>query len=281
MKFLGKAFLVLVFIFLFIPFLFSTSFKFQFLSPEFWIASLRAGAVYPKLEKVLKNGLQMQVKEGKTSAQEAKVFWTGVLSSGTLQDIIEKNLKLSLDFATGRAKDRKFYIPFDKLPKGLVPAALSGTLGNEISPEQLTKLLGPQAQDSQFNNRNLARTGTNALVSWSVSLVVLLGVLLVMYLVTQGGKRLTTPGVGLILSSVLVMALSALGTLWGRGAGQEMLANEAEPAAQLLGTLGPPVILPMFALWRNIALGTLVLGIALLFVKKPVTLPKKASLKKK
>jgi hypothetical protein len=279
MKFLGKAFLVLVFILLFIPFLFSTSFKFQFLSPEFWISSFRAGGVYPKLESVLKNTIELQVKQGKASAQEARV-WTGVLSSGTLQDFIEKNLKLSLDFATGKSKEQKFYIPFEKLPKGLVPAELSGTLGNEISPEQLSKLLGPQGGQTQIQNQNLSRAGTNALVSWIVSLVVLLGVLLIMYLVTDEGKRLTAPGVGLILSSLATLAISAFGTLWSGGAAKEMIGNTAEPAAQLLGTLGPPIVVPMFALWRNIAMATLVLGIVLLFVKKPVASLKKAKAKK-
>src|SRR3990167_2940528 len=153
MKFLGKVFLILIFVLLFIPFLFSTSVKFQFLSPAFWIDSFRAGNVYPKLESVLKNTILLQVKQGKASAQEAKV-WTGVVSSGTLQDFIEKNLKLTLEFATGRAKEQKFYIPFEKLPKGLVPAELSGTLGNEISPEQLSKLLGPLAGLTQVQDQN-------------------------------------------------------------------------------------------------------------------------------
>lgn len=279
MKFLGKAFLTLVFILLFIPFLFSTSVKFLFLSPEFWISSFRTNDVYPKLESVLKNTIQQQVKQGKASAQEARV-WTGVLSSGTLQDFIEKNLKLSLDFATGKAKEQKFYIPFDKLPKGLIPAELSGGLGNEISPEQLSKLLGPQAGQSQIQNQNLSKAGANALVSWIVSLVVLLGVLLLMYLVTEEGRRLTTPGIGLILSSLATMAVTAFGALWSGGAAKQMLGNTAEPAAQLLGILGPPVIIPMFALWRNIALGTLVLGIVLLFVRKPTASLKKAKSKK-
>jgi hypothetical protein len=272
MKFIGKAFLVLVFILLFIPFLFATSAKFQFLSPDFWINSFRAGDVYPKLETVLSKELQRQVKAGGTSAQEARL-WTGILSSGTIKDLVEKNLKLTLDFANGKEKEQKFYIPFEKLPKGLLPADVSATTGNTISPADLAKLLSPQGGQTQIQNQSLARGGANALISWIVSLILLLGVLILVYLITGPGQRLTTAGIGLILSSLLTMAIVTLGNLWSKGAAS--LTSEAEPAAQLLVTLAPPVMKSMFALWRNIAFGTLILGIVLLFVKKPLGVAKK------
>ena len=274
MKFIGKAFLVFVFIFLFIPFLFATSAKFQFLSPDFWINSFRAGDVYPKLENVLSKELQRQVKAGGTSAQEARL-WTGILSSGALKDIIEKNLKLTLDFANGKEDEQKFYVPFEKLPKGLLPADISATTGNTISPAELAKLVSPQAGQTQIQNQNLAKGGVNALVSWIVSLILLLGVLILVYLITEPGARLTTAGIGLILSSLLTMAIVTLGNLWGKGAASQMLTADAETAAQLLGTLAPPVMKSMFALWRNIAFGTLILGIVLLFIKKPSVVARK------
>src|SRR3990167_955657 len=277
MKFIGKAFLVLVFVFLFIPFLFATSAKFQFLSPDFWINSFRAGDVYPKLETVLSKELQRQAKVGETSAQEARL-WTGILSSGTIKDIVEKNLKLTLDFANGKVHEQKFYIPFEKLPKGLLPADISATTGNTISPAELAKLVSPQAGQTQIQNQNLAKGGVNALVSWIVSFILLLGVLILVYLITDPGARLTTAGIGLILSSLLTMAIVTLGNIWSKGASQLMTAD-AETAAQLLGTLAPPVMKSVFALWRNIAFGSLILGIVLLFVKKPSGVARKTAKK--
>ncbi len=278
MKILGKVFLVIILILLFFPFLFLTSFKFQFLSPNFWIDSFRAGNIYPKLERVISTELNKQAKAGKTSFVEARL-WTGVLSSDTLQEIIEKNLTLTLDFASGREKEQKFYIPFEKLPKGLVPADIVKS-DNEISPQNLAKILTPQAGQVQVQNQSLAKGGRSALVSWIVSLVILLGILLLLYLIAEPGARLTSAGVGLILSSLLTLAIVGIGALWEKGVVPQMLANEGEPAAQLIGAVAPPIMRSMFALWKNIAFGTLLLGIILLFIKKPLVVAKKTTKKR-
>jgi hypothetical protein len=280
MKFIGKAFLTLVFILLFIPFLFSASLKFQFLSPDYWVDSFRQGDIYPKLETLLKSVITAQTKKGELSSQEARV-WTGILTSGTLQDFIEKNIKLSLDFANGREKEQKFYVPFEKLPKNLIPAELTGNLSNEITPQDLGKLLGPDAQVSKVDNKKLSRAGINAAVSLLVSLSLLIGILILMYLLVEPGGRLVTPGVGLILSSLITLGIIGGGTLFLGSAGKEMFFPGSESASRLLGAVIPPVVKPMFTLWKSISLVTLILGVFLLFVRKPSEIAKKVTPKKK
>lgn len=276
MKFLGKAFLVIIFISLYIPFLFSTSAKFQFLSPDYWINAFRAGNVYPNLEKILTKAFQEQAREEGANFQDSGIL-TSILTSGNLQDFIEKNLRLSLDFANGKSKELKFYIPTEVIPKGLLPAELMKN--NEISPEKLSALFGPQLQQNQTQYQAYSQAGRDTLISFIVSLVILLGVLLLTYLITDHGKRLTIPGIALILSSLFTFLIILFVTAWGKGPAQEMILNEAEPAAQLLGTLGPPLAAPVLVLWRNIALGTLGLGAVFLFLKKPLPKVKKATKK--
>lgn len=276
MKFLGKAFLVIVFILLYLPFLFSTSAKFQFLSPDYWINSLRAGNVYPKLESILTKAFQEQARQEGANFQDTGIL-TSILTSGNLQDFIEKNLKLSLEFANGKAKELKFYIPTEVIPKGLLPAELMKD--NEISPEKLSALFGPQVKQDQAQYQAYSKAGRDALISWIVSLVVLLGVMLLMYLITDPGKRFSAPGAALILSSLVTFLIILFVTAWSKGPALEMVVDEAEPAAQLLGTLGPPLAAPVLVLWRNIAIGSLALGILLLFIKKPLASLKKSTKK--
>lgn len=276
MKFLGKVFLIIVFVILYIPFLFSTSAKFQFLSPDYWINALRAGDVYPRVESILTKAFQEQARQEGANFQDTGILTT-ILTSGNLQDFIEKNLKLSLDFANGKSKELKFYIPTEVIPKGLLPAELSKS--NEISPEKLSQLFGPQVQQNQAQYQSYSKAGRDALISWIVSLTVLLGVMLLMYLITDPGRRFIAPGAALIASSLFTFLIILFVAAWGKGPAQQMLLNEAEPAAQLLGTLGPPLAAPVLTLWRNIALGSLVLGVLLMFIKKPLPLVKKSTKK--
>ncbi len=255
MKFTAKLVLILLFIPLFLVGILAISVKFQVLQPDFWQTTFRANDVYTKLAVALKNTAETQtVKEG-GSLQEARVL-TNLITSSNLQDFIEKNLENILDFANGKVKEAIVYIPINKLPGGLLPK----NLGKISENMPLATLL------AEFNVHGIQKAQIDSLSQvglWStrflIADLVLIGLILagLIFLVDEG-NRFVAPGIAFLISGLLILAVSLF--VWVKG---------SEPSQVLLSTFAPYVLGKILRLWMWAGVTAVILGLILLFVKKP------------
>ncbi len=245
---MGKIILVVLFIPVFIGFLVLTSSRFQFLDSKFWISVLQKPGFYEQVVSVLKKGAS-------TSEDMALV---SIIAKDETKSALELNLKNLFDFANG--KEKEFFLD---IPKGLPIEA------GRISVDQLNSLFpGMSSVLDPKSLQQLSLAGRNVSIAWVTAFATLVGILILMYFLTNAGARFVPVGiafvVGGIFSLLIIGVLTVIRINWTKD-----LATSVNPGDALLGTLAPPVLEKMLGLWIYIAVGAVILGIVFFFFKKP------------
>lgn len=261
MKTFGKILLTILFIPLFLALLINATIRFQFLNPDFWAKTLTTD-VYEGVRKALT--IDWEKDPFGKIAIDPRLF-KSIVTSSNLEDFTERNIKNFLDFVNGKTKELKVYTPLSRLPKGLIPAGL-GLTSEEISYKQLISFF-PGAQGMQIQEENLSRLGTDSTLAFLISLMLLSLVIYLMYRYTLPGKRFFVPGVPFIVTGVLILILVGVGSVIKLNMGKDLVAS-SEPAEILLGTLVPPLATEIFKPWTYVAVGLIILGILVIFLKK-------------
>ncbi|OGM55736.1 hypothetical protein A3F62_04615 [Candidatus Woesebacteria bacterium RIFCSPHIGHO2_12_FULL_44_11] len=248
MKTLGKIWLVIVFVPLFINLLLAISFKFQVLNYTFWHKALTDQA-YQKLAVVF----QEEIKKGEMATLSV------IVTPENLQDLVDRNLQNLINFMNARNERLLVYLPVSKLPRGILPKNFT-LQTEEMGLEELLNIL-PGAQATPLGYQYLRHTGLTATATLVISFGLLGLSFFGLYRLTEGGHKLTLPGITLIVSAVITGLIVAA---------KDLVMQGREPAQILLGTLAPPLLTQIARLWGAIAVATGILGIGLLFVTKPV-----------
>jgi hypothetical protein len=267
MKFIAKLILTIVFIPVFLIFLFAVSLRFQLLASSFWENTFNSGDVYSKLSISINKNLESQAVSEGGRASDVKIL-TDLISPENLRDTISKNINNLLQYANGKAGEIIVYVPVNKIPKSL----LSKNFGGVTEQIRLTDLL------KEFNMygittaqiRMISRIGLWTWVSLIIVALLLLLLQYLLYLCTNPSRRLIASGVALILSGIVALLVTASGTIirinWTKD-----LVGSSNVGDSIIGIVASPVIQGVLSVWLLFAIIAMVLGVVLLFLKKPVS----------
>lgn len=261
MKSVYRILLSLFFLPLFLLFLLSTSVRFQVLNENFWITSLEKGNVYGNMVTTLVP--EFSKPENDFDPTLAKLL----LTEKNLQEFMEKNIHLTLAYVNGEGEELKIFIPFLKLPKGLLPLRFQPS-SEELTITELNSFMGGRLPLE--NIKQASYIGTYSTLVWVVITFLFALVLFLMYAITEKEKRVVLPGVALITVSLPILAFSVLLSIFVNNPPPDV-ATTTEPATKLVWIIGPVVLQRIARLWMYLASCGLVLGIIVLFVKKPKT----------
>lgn len=267
MKIVAKIFLTIVFIPIFILFLFSVNLRFQFLVPSFWQKGFESHYTYSKLASSISKSLESQTIAEGGRASDVEIL-TDLVSAENLKDVVSKNISNVLQYANGRSDEIIVYIPVSKIPKALLSKNFT------VIKEQmkLTDLL------KEFNMTGIpssqvhliSKAGIFSWIFFGITSILLILLMYLLYRLVDSGKRLVAPGVALVLSGLSASIIAASGTIirinWDKD-----LAVSANLGDSIIGIVAPPIIQGIFSAWSIFAVGTIVIGSVLFFVKKPVS----------
>ncbi|MCX6704519.1 MAG: hypothetical protein NTZ07_03700, partial [Candidatus Woesebacteria bacterium] len=91
-----------------------------------------------------------------------------------------------------------------------------------------------------------------------------------LYLLIDFGKRLSAPGITLILDGIVALLATLSGTIiqinWTKD-----LAGRSNMGDAIIGIVAPPVIQRILSVWFLFGAAAIILGVMLFFIKKPYT----------
>ena len=265
MKLIAKLILTIIFIPAFLIFILAVNLRFQLLASSFWENTFEMGDVYSKLSISINKNLESQTIAEGGKASDVKIL-TDLITPENLKDTIGKNINNILLYANGEVNEITVYVPVNKIPKSL----LSVNFGKVTEQMSLTELL------KEFNISGvspaqiqmISRVGNGAWFLLILAILVSALLLLLLYLLVDFGKRLTAPGVALILVGVIASLATLSGTIiqtnWTKDFSVSRNMGDA-----IIGIVVPPVIQNVLRTWLLLASAAIVLGIVLLFLKKP------------
>ena len=238
------------------------------MSSKFWTETFEKGDVYSQVSSVIKNKLITRVVAEGGKESDVTVL-SGLISSGSLKYFFENNIDSILLFANGRTPEIIVYVPLT------LSDAIEGNdfYNLENFSEKMTvteflekfNIIGVNASDLQM----ISKFGLWSWIFVVVSFVLLVLIILTLYRLTGERKHLVAPGTSLILSGILIITASFVGDFGGRIL-TEGFRESANMGTSLVAIMTPPIIQNVATIWIRFGALMLVLGILLLFFKKPV-----------
>ena len=223
MKFLAKAWLIVIFVSLYISLLFSISFKFQILDNNFW-KNILTREVYVSMAEGLDLGVSVPVD--------------------VMEEVGNRNLENVLNYANAESDKFLVYLP-------------------KTGEVELKVLL------LDVNYYPLRFTGDAATLGLVLSIIFAGLSLFGLYKLVEPGGKLVAPGAAFLTAGIFTLGASVAARAFVRAATVELSKPGAEPSQIILRTLAPPISKEITQLWIYIALGTILAGVALIFIKKP------------
>jgi len=264
-KFIAKLVLTIILIPVFLIFLLSINLRFQLLVPSFWQKAFVSGDVYSKLSLSINKNLESQVIAQGGRAGDVKIL-TDLISSTNLEDMISKNVNNFLGYANGKASEIIVYIPVSKIPEPLLSQNFNAVKEQMSLPDLIKEFHVAGISANQIQTISHVGEWTWLLFIFATLLLAL--ILFFLYLCVSAGKRLVAPAIALILSGLFGTAVYFLGTLirksWVGG-----LAGDSNTVNSLVGIMAPPIMEEILRIWLLFSAGAMILGIVLLFFKKP------------
>jgi hypothetical protein len=211
------------------------------------------------------NNLESQAVNHGGKASDVKIF-TDLVTPGNLKEIIDNNINNVLQYANGKADQIIVYVPVNKIPKSL----LSMSFGKVTEQMSLTELL------KEFNISGVSPSQIQMIShigfwAWDLLIVVALLLLLLqyfLYLCTNHGKRLIPSGVAFITSGIVALLVTVSGIVI-KASWTKDLAESANMGDSIIGIVAASVIQNVLRVWLILAFVAIVLGVVLLFLKKP------------
>ena len=265
MKFVFKLILTILFIPLFLILLIGVTVRFQLLVPSFWENTFSASSTYSKLSISVNKNLESRVVAEGGKASDVKIL-TDLITPGNLKDTVDKNIDNVLQYANGKVNEIIIYIPVNKIPGSL----LSKNFDKVTEQMSLTELL------KEFNIHDISpvqiqmisRVGIGAWFFLVIICLISALLLYLLYLLIGPGKRIIAPGVALILAGVMASFATFSGTIvlinWAKD-----LVGSSNLGDSIIGIVVPPVIQGVLRTWLLLASTAIVLGVVLLFLRKP------------
>lgn len=261
MKLLLKIFLETLLFVLIIIVVISSTIKFQLLKPDYWHSHFQPTNVYEPVAQYLREMFEEQtVKEGGSRA-DAKIL-TDIISGPNLELFIEKNITNILNFMNGEASQLFVFIPINLLPPGLLPRGLNI---EELTPVDRLLTIFNVKQDLQLQRLSTLGPITHYLLIISIALSLLL--MMILYKITDSGKRLWSNAFPFILSGLLVLILVGVGYVIKVNMGSELVKSSII-GDRVLGTILPVIIGGIVATWLVVGVLLLTLGVGLVFIRK-------------
>ena len=254
MKTFASFILIIIFIPIFLVWLLALTVKFEVLDPQFWQNTFGKHDVYSQLAVSLKNDAVNQITKQGGNKNEAKVL-TDLITPLNLKSFVDQNLANLLNYANGKKSQLFVYIPYKLIPKNYLPTDLTN----------LSEQMPIDAFMSKFNIttisydqiQQISRFGPIINYSVILSSVVLLLFSLLLYLLVDNDHR----PVGI---SVVFITCGALAIILAEYV-QRIQINTIET---VLIVVNPTIYeLTRFWIWTGVAL--IVVGVAVVFFKKP------------
>jgi hypothetical protein len=264
MKLVAKVILIIIFIPVFLVFLLAINLRFQLLAPSFWEKSFVSGDVYSKLSLEINNNLESQVITQGGKVGDVTIL-TDLTSVANLQDTINKNINNFLEYANGKSGEIIVYIPVGKIPKSLLSQNFSLISEQVTLPELFKEFNVTEISPAQI--QMISYFGQISSIGLLLAALLLVLILSLLYLLVRPGQRLLAPGIALILSGIFGMAVVFLGTLI-QNSWTENLTGSSGTMSLFTGIIIPPIMGGVLKMWSPFAIGAIILGIVLLFLKR-------------
>jgi hypothetical protein len=266
-KFIAKVLLVILTIPIFIVLVLSVNIRFQFMSPVFWLGSFEKADVYSQISANIKSRLDSKVVADGGSISDIEVL-SNLVSAASLKTFVEDNISSILTYANGHSKEIIVSMP---LPTKTLPVNLDfqevGSLTEKLTLTEFVK----EYNISGFNESDIARISKFGIWSWELlvlSFAVFVLVFVLMYLLVDSKKRMVVPGIALAISGLVAMAIYFMGELTSSTLSVDFVGTTNLGSA-LLAILAPPLIQNTIHIWIWFGISSIVLGISLIFIKKP------------
>lgn len=254
MKTVASFILVIIFIPLFLIGIIAATSKFSLLNPVFWQRTFDTHNVYSDLAVNLKIMAEDKTVRDGGSRVDAKVL-TDLITPLNLKDFIDRNLSNLLTFAGGQSQELFVYIPYKIIAKDLLPKSISNNPEEMTIENFLAKFNFTQINASQIRNISRVGIGLTYVLVLDGALLVLSLILLV--LLAGSGKRLIGPATAFILSGSFTILLA------------EVVMNLKNVRQEVISIIASSLALELSKAWLFAGISFVLLGIVLLFLRKP------------
>jgi hypothetical protein len=263
MKAFSKIILTVIFVAISLVFAFSASIRFQLLSINYWKLSFESNNTYSTLVGVIQSDLVDQVTSQGGKVGDVHIL-TDLVTEDNLRNFIDKNLENSLNFVNGKSSEMNVYIPFNRIPKLLLPAKLVRD-SEQINLQELLKEYGV----APITTSQIEKVRTISLIVnivFLLSLCIMIIILMLLFRLVEKGKRLIAPAFTLLISGVTVFIVSGLIEII-----KSNMKGGMTLAKVIIGVIAPPILSGIAKAWFFGAIVLIFFGIILFFVKKGYT----------
>jgi len=237
------------------------------LSSDFWIRTFERADVYTQISTSLSSRLLDKVVAGGGERSDVTVL-SSLISPNILKTFFEENIKSTLLYANGKSSEIIIFMPFsaDSILRG-VKAEDLGNFSEKMTLNDFLK----KFNITEIDEKDIQIISKFGIWSWLlvVSSSLLLALVLVLtYILTGVGKRLTTMGIELTLSGICVLAVIFLADFIVRSF-MESFTGSTNVGTSLVAIIAPPVIENVAQVWVWFGISSLILGVLAFFIKKP------------
>lgn len=267
MKIIAKILLTILIIPVFLLFMFSINLRFQVLTPNFWMSTFNRGKVYSQISLYLNNKLESTVLAEGGKVGDVKTL-SNFLSEESIKRFVEDNLVSFLTYANGRSKEIVVTVPFaaTTLPDNYGLNDLGSTSQKMTLSGFLKQFQINGISDSQI--QSISKYGYWSWLFTVFSFVLFVIIFGLEYLLTNAGRRLVVPGIGILLSGVVALILSVGGNYMS-GEFMMKFVGSANMGTSIAAILLRPLVTNVVQIWTFFGLSGIFLGILLFFIRKP------------
>lgn len=273
-------------------FLVLTTINILFLSPKFYISSLRKPGVYQNLEKGFKisarNSLKAQLSNqnvsydnlttGERQMVDAEIeSIISPISVNNIQDFSEKNIARIIDYVNGKTKDLIIYLPIQKwgLAKEVIDQLPDYLKSENINIQNLAKD-HPELNINVPQLQGFYNLGKKLKSYWLISLALVIFLLFLNLIIGGTKNKFIKTGKVITLSGVIALFFAWIIRIASNTFGQNIVAR-SEAADILAGTIMSTLLTNVFILWITFAIVLIITGLVLFNIKPRTSDSKKIS----
>lgn len=267
MKIIAKILLTILIIPVFLLFMFSINIRFQVLTSKFWMSTFERGRVYSQISLYLNNRLESTVLSEGGKVGDVKTL-SNFLSEESIKRFVEDNLVSFITYANGKSKEMVVSVPFaaTAIPENYGLSDLGSTSQKMTLSGFLKQFQINGISDSQI--QLISKYGYFSWLFTVFSFVLFVIIFVLEYLLTDAGRRLITPGIGILLSGITALILSLAGN-YISGEFMGRFIGGTNMGASIAAILLRPLIANVVQIWTFFGLSGTLLGVLLFFIRKP------------
>ncbi len=246
----------------------SINIKGQLLFSRFWTNTFRDNEIYQKISVTIGDKVVDKVMDSGGQKTDIKDL-SGFISESSIRSFSEKNIEGIIEYVNGKSDELNVYAPI--LSEGILNIEKVANIDSYSKEVQIDTFLS-EYNVSGINSEDFKYISRFGIYSWfllilSYSLLIL-NIFFLLHL-TNEGRKFVLPGISFIFSGLTFLGMYFIGNSILKMLSLKYFES-TNIGTLLITIITPPIVSKIIQIWIWFSVSSLIIGVILFFIKKPV-----------